>query len=147
MTTEKKAPVDLSKDVQKDNSQLLQKEMIRGNFDKLAKADADHEKKVVYTFVPGNLNELVQCFDVVGNYPEINALQSAMQKKTGAYVMEGGRYGQDEDVCTYVKADLGMMRKGNVGPSGQKIAEPDLLLLSYTGCFTFMKWFELLREE
>src|SRR5581483_2972272 len=24
---------------------------------------------------------------------------------------------------------------------------PDLLLLSYTGCFTFMKWFELLREE
>ena len=23
----------------------------------------------------------------------------------------------------------------------------DLLLLSYTGCFTFMKWFELLREE
>ncbi|MCB1663207.1 MAG: hypothetical protein KDI20_11440, partial [Pseudomonadales bacterium] len=107
MTTEKKAPVDLSKDVQKDNSQLLQKEMIRGNFDKLAKADADHEKKVVYTFVPGNLNELVQCFDVVGNYPEINALQSAMQKKTGAYVMEAERYGQDEDVCTYVKADLG----------------------------------------
>ena len=25
--------------------------------------------------------------------------------------------------------------------------EPDLLLLSYTGCFTFMKWFELLRQE
>ena len=27
------------------------------------------------------------------------------------------------------------------------LPEPDLLLLSYTGCFTFMKWFELLREE
>jgi benzoyl-CoA reductase subunit B len=84
---------------------------------------------------------------VVGNYPEVNALQSAMQKKTGGYVMEAERNGQDEDVCTYVKADLGMMRKGNIGPSGQKIAEPDLLLLSYTGCFTFMKWFELLRHE
>jgi benzoyl-CoA reductase subunit B len=24
---------------------------------------------------------------------------------------------------------------------------PDVLLLSYTGCFTFMKWFELLREK
>ena len=24
---------------------------------------------------------------------------------------------------------------------------PDLLLLSYTGCFTFMKWFELLRDQ
>ena len=22
-----------------------------------------------------------------------------------------------------------------------------MLLLSYTGCFTFMKWFELLREQ
>ena len=143
----KKAVVDLAKDVQKDESQLLQKEMIRGNFDKLARADGNPDDKVVYTFVPGNLNELVQCFDVVGNYPEVNALQSAMQKKTGGYVMEAERNGQDEDVCTYVKADLGMMRKGNIGPSGQKIAEPDLLLLSYTGCFTFMKWFELLRHE
>jgi len=143
----KKAAVDLSKDVQKDDSQLLQKEMIAGNFNKLAAADTNPDEKVVYTFVPGNLNELIQCFDVVGNYPEINALQSAMRKKTGAYVMEAERNGQDEDVCTYVKADLGMMRKGNIGPSGQKIAEPDLLLLSYTGCFTFMKWFELLRHE
>jgi len=143
----KTAVVDLAKDVQKDNSQLLQKEMIRGNFDKLAQADGNPDMKVVYTFVPGNLNELVQCFDVVGNYPEVNALQSAMQKKTGGYVMEAERNGQDEDVCSYVKADLGMMRKGNMGPSGQKIAEPDLLLLSYTGCFTFMKWFELLRHE
>jgi benzoyl-CoA reductase subunit B len=28
-----------------------------------------------------------------------------------------------------------------------KLPEPDVLLLSYTGCFTFMKWFELLREQ
>ena len=143
----KKAVADLAKDVQKDDSQLLQKEMIGGNFDKLARADQNPEDKVVYTFVPGNLNELVQCFDVIGNYPEINALQSAMRKKSGTYVMEAERSGQDEDVCTYVKADLGMMRRGNIGPTGQKVAEPDLLLLSYTGCFTFMKWFELLRHE
>ena len=24
---------------------------------------------------------------------------------------------------------------------------PDVLLLSYTGCFTFMKWFELVRQK
>jgi len=143
----KKAAADLTSDVQKDESQLLQKEMISGNFDKLARADQNPDEKVVYTFVPGNLNELVQCFDVTGNYPEINALQSAMRKKTGPFVMEAERSGQDEDVCTYVKADLGMMRRGNIGPTGKKLAEPDLLLLSYTGCFTFMKWFELLRHE
>jgi len=50
-------------------------------------------------------------------------------------------------VCTYVKCDIGMLRSGNIGPTGTKIPPPDLLLLSYTGCFTFLKWFELLREE
>ena len=40
-----------------------------------------------------------------------------------------------------------MLKKGNIGPTGTKLPKPDLLLLSYTGCFTFLKWFELLREE
>jgi benzoyl-CoA reductase subunit B len=40
-----------------------------------------------------------------------------------------------------------MLKSGNIGPTGGRLPEPDLLLLSYTGCFTFMKWFELLREE
>jgi benzoyl-CoA reductase subunit B len=40
-----------------------------------------------------------------------------------------------------------MMAKGNIGPNGKPLPAPDVLLLSYTGCFTFMKWFELLREQ
>ena len=52
-----------------------------------------------------------------------------------------------EDVCTYVKCDIGMLTKGNIGPTGDVLPRPDLLLLSYTGCFTFMKWFELLQKE
>ncbi|MFQ5437916.1 MAG: benzoyl-CoA reductase subunit B, partial [Paracoccaceae bacterium] len=46
-----------------------------------------------------------------------------------------------------VKSDIGMMAKGNIGPHGKKLPDPDVLLLSYTGCFTFLKWFELLREQ
>lgn len=141
-TVAKKDP----KDAQKDKSQLLQKEMFARNFDELTNAHKNN-KKVSYTFVPGNLNELVMCFDMVGNYPEINALQSGMRKKTGAYIMEAERQGHSEDVCTYVKSDIGMVKKGNIGPTGQPLPDPDLLLLSYTGCFTFMKWFELLRHE
>ena len=39
-------------------------------------------------------------------------------------------------------------RQGNIGPDRHsELPKPDLLLLSYTGCFTFLKWFELLREE
>jgi benzoyl-CoA reductase subunit B len=40
-----------------------------------------------------------------------------------------------------------MMLQGEVGPTGEKLPYPDILLLSYTGCFTFMKWFELIRQK
>ncbi|MBX5453411.1 MAG: benzoyl-CoA reductase subunit B [Acidobacteriia bacterium] len=130
----------------KDSSMLKQKEMIAGNYAKLEAAPATGQK-VVSTFVPGNLNELIMCFDMLNNLPEINALQNGMRKRTGAYIMEAEKRGHSEDVCTYVKADLGMIAKGNLGPDGQKLPDPDLLLLSYTGCFTFMKWFELLRDH
>jgi benzoyl-CoA reductase subunit B len=79
-------------------------------------------------------------------YPEINALQSGMRKKSGSYIKEAEKYGHSEDVCTYVKCDIGMMLNGNIGPTGEKLPDPDLLLLSYTGCFTFMKWFENLER-
>lgn len=132
--------------VVKDSSMLKQKEMISGNYQKLETAVEDG-RKVVSTFVPGNLNELIMCFDLLNNLPEINAIQNGLRKKTGGYIMEAEKRGHSEDVCTYVKADLGMIAKGNLGPDGQKLPNPDLLLLSYTGCFTFMKWFELLRDQ
>jgi len=133
-------------EVQKEESMLLQKAMISANYDALACAH-DEGKKISSTFVPGNLNELLMCFDFVRNFPEINALQAGMRKKSGAYIMEAERAGHSEDVCTYVKCDLGMMAKGQVGPGGKPLPTPDLLLLSYTGCFTFMKWFELVRDQ
>ena len=75
------------------------------------------------------------------------ALQNGMRKKSGKMIMDAERDGHSEDVCTYVKSDDGMMAKGNLAPNGKKFPNPDVLLLSYTGCFTFMKWFELLRER
>jgi benzoyl-CoA reductase subunit B len=133
-------------EVPKERSMLLQKEMIGGHYRDLATAREDG-RKVVYTFVPGNLTELMRSFDVLPVLPEINALQSGMRKLSGGYISEAEKHGHSEDVCTYVKCDIGMLKKGNVGPTGTPLPEPDLLLLSYTGCFTFMKWFELLRQE
>ena len=130
----------------KDASQERQKAMIADHFEKLAHAK-ENKQKVVYTFVPGNLTELLANFDLLPVLPEINALQSGMRGKTGDYIHLAEKSGHSEDVCTYVKADIGMLKSGNIGPTGEKLPEPDLLLLSYTGCFTFLKWFELLREE
>jgi benzoyl-CoA reductase subunit B len=135
-----------AKEAVKDASMHKQKGMIAGNYERLATAK-ESGRKVVSTFVPGNLNELIMCFDMVNNLPEINAIQNGMRKKTGALILEAEKRGHSEDVCTYVKADLGMLAKGNLGPDGRPLPDPDLLLLSYTGCFTFMKWFELLRQQ
>jgi len=143
MTAKPKSP---AAEVQKDDSMLLQKAMMTKHYDRLANAKENGEK-VASTFVPGNLNELLMCFDLVNNLPEVNAIQSGLRRQSGGYIMEAERSGHSEDVCTYVKSDIGMMAKGNIGPNGRKLPDPDVLMLSYTGCFTFMKWFELLREQ
>jgi benzoyl-CoA reductase subunit B len=139
-------PSPAPKEAVKEASMVKQKEMIAHNYDLLT-GTAQNGRKVASTFVPGNLNELIMCFDMLNNLPEINAIQNGMKKLSGDYIAEAEKRGHSEDVCTYVKADLGMMAKGNLAPNGKPLPRPDLLLLSYTGCFTFMKWFELLREQ
>ena len=135
----------MSKDVEKERSMIIQKEMITQHFNELGRI-RETGKKVVYTFVPGNISELILSFDMLPVYPELNALQSGMRKKSGDYIRDAEQLGHSEDVCTYVKCDVGMMINGNIGPTGEKIPNPDLLLLSYTGCFTFLKWFETLER-
>jgi benzoyl-CoA reductase subunit B len=130
----------------KDSSQLRQKQMIADHFHRLAQAP-DSGEKTAYTFVPGNLTELLRSFDLLPVLPEINALQSGMRGKSREYIAVAEKLGHSEDVCTYVKSDVGMLKSGNVGPTGERLPDPDVLLLSYTGCFTFMKWFEILKEQ
>ncbi len=133
-------------EVIKEPSMIMQKELIASNYEALTSAH-ENGKKVVSTFVPGNLNELIRCFDLLNNLPEINAINNGMRKKSGGMIMDAEKSGHSEDVCTYVKSDIGMMSQGNIAPNGKPMPRPDVLLLSYTGCYTFMKWFELLRHE
>ncbi|MCL4791294.1 MAG: benzoyl-CoA reductase subunit B, partial [Gammaproteobacteria bacterium] len=146
MSTPVTAPKAQRQDVEKDASMQKQKEMMAAHYDRLTDAPQTGAK-VCSTFVPGNLNELIGCFDLLNNLPEINAIQNGLRRVSGQYVMEAEKTGHSEDVCTYVKSDLGMMARGNIAPNGRKFPDPDVLMLSYTGCFTFMKWFELLREQ
>ena len=132
--------------VQKDEAQLKQKQMIAEHFTKLGKSAQTGEKNA-YTFVPGNLTELLLSFDLLPVLPEINALQAGMRGKSREYIATAEKLGHSEDVCTYVKCDLGMMKSGNIGPTGEPMPDPSVLLLSYTGCFTFLKWFEILKQE
>ncbi|HEY4646094.1 MAG TPA: benzoyl-CoA reductase subunit B [Steroidobacteraceae bacterium] len=146
MTTPVSTAKTSGKEVEKDASMQKQKAMMAAHYDRLT-AVPETGAKVCNTFVPGNLNELIKCFDLLNNLPEINAIQNGLRRLSGNFVLEAEKIGHSEDVCTYVKSDIGMMAKGNIAPNGKKFPAPDVLLLSYTGCFTFMKWFELLREQ
>jgi len=133
-------------EAQRDASMALQKKILAEHYHALAQAP-ETGAKTAYTFVPGNLTELIRSFDLLPVLPEINALQSGMRKRSGDFIREAEKLGHSEDVCTYVKCDIGMLKGGNIGPTGEHLPDPDILLLSYTGCFTFMKWFELLKQE
>ena len=76
----------------KDGSQVRQKAMIARHFDRLAAAP-DTGARCAYTFVPGNLTELLLSFDVLPVLPEINALQSAMRGKTAEYIAVAEKLG------------------------------------------------------
>ena len=65
----------------------LQKELINSNYHDLAVAHSQG-RKVAATFVPGNLNELLMCFDFARSLPETNALQNGLRKKSGKMIME-----------------------------------------------------------
>ncbi|MCC7171299.1 MAG: benzoyl-CoA reductase subunit B, partial [Planctomycetes bacterium] len=132
--------------VRKDRSQEQQKALIADYYRRLG-ALAAAGQGAPWTFVPGNLTELLLTFDLLPVLPEINALQSGMRKTSGEQVLHAEKLGHSEDVCAYVKASIGAWHQGNVGPTGDPLPKPNLLLLSYTGCFTFLKWFELLRGE
>jgi hypothetical protein len=68
---------------------VKQKEMIAEHFDRLpAKETA---RRWSTPSCPGNLTELLLAFDVLPVYPEINALQSAMRKKSGDFIAEAER--------------------------------------------------------
>ena len=94
--------------VQKDESMVMQKRMIGDHFTKLARAK-ERGQKVVYTFVPGNLTELMHAFDVLPVYPEINALQSGMRKQSARYIAEAEKTAREE-----------AKKKKTVGNGGKK---------------------------
>ena len=62
--------------IKKEPSMDAQKDLLAGYFQRLSRAK-DEGRPVVYTFVPGNLVELMAAFDVAPVYPEVNALQYA----------------------------------------------------------------------
>jgi len=129
----------------KDAAMLMEKEIMSNYLEKVQNA-RDEGKKICYTFTPGNLVEILHCFDVIPVFPEILGLQMGMRKVADHYIELAENEGYSDDICSYVKSSVGMHLMENIGPYGNKIPEPDFLFFIFSQCFTFMKWWEILRK-
>jgi len=94
-----------------------------------------------YLMISGNCVELLRCFDILPIFPEINALQLAIRKKSLPYILKSEEIGYASDNCAYVKADIGFTLSGGVGENGG-IPKPSFLVCNFVGCNVYIKWFE-----
>ena len=124
---------------------LLQKEMIGRYFNRLTAAAEGRGDKAVYMMISGNPVELIQAFDMLPVYPEVNALQLAVKKQALPFILQAEEMGYSIDNCAYVKADIGMYFGGRK-TAFATIPTPDLILCNYVGCNVYLQWFEHLNE-
>ncbi len=96
---------------------------------------------VANVFVMGNAVEILRAFDFQLVFPEINSLQTGVRKASEEYIRLSEDYGMSPDVCSYVKADVGLILKEHQHPAG-RIPKADLAIASNM-CSTFIKWAEI----
>ncbi|MCX7169312.1 MAG: 2-hydroxyacyl-CoA dehydratase family protein [Proteobacteria bacterium] len=77
----------------------------------------ERKEPVANVFVMGNAIEILRSFDFHMVFPEINSLQTGVRKTSAEFIRMSEDYGMSPDVCSYVKADMGMML-----PAGWKIS-------------------------
>lgn len=94
-----------------------------------------------YMMISGNCVEILRCFDILPVFPEINALQLAIRKKSLPYIIKSEEMGYASDNCAYVKADIGYTACGGVGEGGN-IPKPSIIVCNFVGCNVYIKWFE-----
>lgn len=114
--------------------------LIKDWYASLDEASRRHEP-IANVFVMGNAVEILRAFGFNLVFPEINSLQTGVRKASEEYIRLSEDYGMSPDVCSYVKADVGLMLKHGKHPAGQ-IPKADIAIASNM-CNTFIKWAEI----
>ncbi len=127
-----------------DHARWHQKELLETMFGAMDGAE-ERGEKTAYLFISGNVAEILRPFGFHLVYPEVTSLQCAIKKAAGENILAAEDMGYSSDVCAYVKNDIGLLGKDLITPMG-KLPKPDLLVLNYAGCTTYLKWFEQLAN-
>jgi benzoyl-CoA reductase subunit B len=99
-------------------------------------------RPVAYIFVMGNAIEILRAFDFELVFPEINSLQSGVRKAAPELLAKAEDFGFSPDVCSYVKADVGLMLSDMQHASGTRMPSPSIAIAS-SMCNVYIKWAEI----
>ncbi|MBI2837946.1 MAG: 2-hydroxyacyl-CoA dehydratase [Acidobacteria bacterium] len=116
------------------------REIMSAWYDDLARAAKTGEPSACL-MISGNCVEILRAFDIHPIFPEVNALQMAIRKQALPMILKAEQMGYSGDNCAYVKADVGFLMSGGVGPTGT-IPSPSIVVCNYVGCNVYVKWFE-----
>ena len=122
------------------NAHLEGQQLMKDWYAGLAQA-RERGQNVANVFVMGNAVEILRAFDFQLVFPEINSLQTGVRKVSEEYLRESEDYGYSPDVCSYVKADVGLILREQQHPAGT-IPKADIAIASNM-CSTFIKWGEI----
>jgi len=95
--------------------------------------------------ISGNCVELLRACHVLPMFPEVTALQNAIRRKSLPLILKAEQAGYSSDNCAYVKADIGLILEGGMGP-GKPLPFPSIVVCNYVGCNVYVKWFEHLAD-
>jgi benzoyl-CoA reductase subunit B len=110
----------------------------------LARAEAE-DRVTGALMISGNCVELLRACHVLPMFPEVTALQQAIRHTSLPLILKAEQVGYSSDNCAYVKADVGLVLSGQMGP-GKPIPFPQLIVCNYVGCNVYVKWFEHLAD-
>src|SRR3990172_876032 len=94
------------------NLHQRQKELMVKWYERLNEAAETGSPPTVSMMVSGNCVELLEGFDAVPIYPEVNAPQLAIRHQSLDPILFAEELGYAADNCAYVKADIGAYLKG-----------------------------------
>lgn len=115
-------------------------DFFRSWYDRLGEAAAKREP-TAYVLVMGSFAEILRSFDLHLVFPEINSLQAAVRRASMDLLNVAEDYGYSPDICSYVKADVGVHLRGGEHPLGR--IPPPSLVVATNMCNTYIKWAEI----
>jgi benzoyl-CoA reductase/2-hydroxyglutaryl-CoA dehydratase subunit BcrC/BadD/HgdB len=109
--------------------------------------DVQTNRPLAYVLMsPNPLLEVAYAAGIQPAFPENFACACAARHASGGYCETAEAFKYASDLCSYCRTHLGYLYHPGANPPMGGLAEPDLLLMTSSGCTHYLKWWDALHE-